>query len=135
MSWLHTYCYRYARIFIGIFQGYILHLFNFAYRIDMIIWSVYIEKKFVKYHIHLIAFIFFSFRTYSIGFVILVGVGFDRLCKAFPAIKKILYCLFSVTIISFSIKTITYNRVWKSRETLFRLVNHYYYFHWKKPRM
>lgn len=93
---------------------------------------MYIEKKFVKYHIHLIAFIFFSFRTYSIGFVILVGVGFDRLCKAFPAMKKILYCLFSVTIISFSIKTITYNRVWKSRETLFRLVYHYYYFHLKK---
>ena len=95
---------------------------------------MYIEKKFVKYHIHLVAFIFFSFRTYSIGFVILVGVGFDRLCKAFPAMKKILYCLFSMTIISFSIKTITYNRVWKSRETLFRLVYHYYYFHLKKKR-
>ncbi|XP_047126673.1 protein O-mannosyl-transferase TMTC1 isoform X1 [Hydra vulgaris] len=55
----------------------------------------------------------------SLGFCILVAYGLDVLIVFFKN-KKLLYTLFSGQILLYSIKTITYNKVWKSRESLFR---------------
>lgn len=61
----------------------------------------------------------------SLGFSILVATGFCRLYAVtnshVPRMSILCYLLFGVMITSFTCKTIHYNRVWYSRETLFRL--------------
>uniref|UniRef100_A0A7M5XEG5 DUF1736 domain-containing protein n=2 Tax=Clytia hemisphaerica TaxID=252671 RepID=A0A7M5XEG5_9CNID len=57
----------------------------------------------------------------SVGYTILVVVGLNRLCQKFPKFKNTSYFMFWMAVVLFTSKTISYNRVWKTRETLFRL--------------
>ncbi|XP_066925544.1 protein O-mannosyl-transferase TMTC1-like [Clytia hemisphaerica] len=55
----------------------------------------------------------------SVGYTILVVVGLNRLCQKFPKFKNTSYFMFWMAVVLFTSKTISYNRVWKTRETLF----------------
>lgn len=55
----------------------------------------------------------------SAGFFILVGYGADLLLKSFPQRKNMLVFLFASFLVVMATKTMSQNRVWRSRETLF----------------
>lgn len=55
----------------------------------------------------------------SAGFCILVGYGADLLLKSFPQRKNMLVFLFASFLVVMATKTMSQNRVWRSRETLF----------------
>lgn len=56
----------------------------------------------------------------SIGFSLLVAIGFDRLLKSFEKLKLIFYCLFSFLILVMIIKTRVRSKEWSIEETLFK---------------
>jgi len=65
--------------------------------------------------------------TYSIGLALLVNTGFERLIDYLKHHKKaklihLLRLAFVILIVTFSLKTVAQNKVWLSREALFKYV-------------
>lgn len=56
----------------------------------------------------------------SIGFCLLVSIGFDRLLNSFQKFKIIFYSLFSILIVCLVLKTRVRSKEWSNEETLFK---------------
>lgn len=56
----------------------------------------------------------------SIGFCLLVAIGFDRLLKSFQKFKLVFYALFSILVIFMVLKTRVRSKEWSNEETLFK---------------